>query len=162
MVGVLALATSFETLRTEYAFGLFSAAFFLSVFAGVFHGNLFGMTGSAFGFDAVALDGRKAMRAYFAGSNLVIAAIAVPLSAVLLFALAVYAHHPAAGLLVLAVNLAGLGAGMAFSNLFSAVLAYRCRSVRAIRRRSRSRDTRCTPSGSAAGAWSGRRCCSPP
>ena len=124
MVVVLALVTSFETLRTQYAFGLFSAAFFLSVFAGVFHGNLFGMTGPAFGFDAAAVDGRKAMRAYFAGTNLVIAGIAVPLSAVLLFALATYAGHPTAGLLVLAINLAGLGAGMAFSNLFSAVLPY--------------------------------------
>jgi ABC-2 type transport system permease protein len=125
MTVVIAVAGSFASLRNEsYPVGLFSAALFMSIFVGFFHGDLFGMTGPAFGSDAVALHGRKAMRAYFAGTDLVLAAIGVPVSAVLLFALATYARHPTDGLLALAINLTGLGAGLAFSNLFSAVLPY--------------------------------------
>ncbi|HET9171701.1 MAG TPA: hypothetical protein VFN97_19835 [Actinospica sp.] len=125
MILVIAVAGSYGTLRTEaYPLGLFTAAMFLALLIGLFNGNLFGLTGPAFGSDAVALHGRKAMRAYFAGSNLVLAGIGVPLAAVVLLGLAVYARHPADGLLVLAINLAGLGASMAFSNLFSAALPY--------------------------------------
>ena len=125
MALVIAIASSYGSLRTEaYPIGLFSAATLMSLLIGFFNGNLFGMTGPAFGSDAVALHGRKAMRAYFAGSNLVVAGIGVPLAAVVLLGLATYARHPADGLLVLAINLAGLGAATAFGNLFSAVLPY--------------------------------------
>jgi len=125
LIVIIVAASSVSTLRTPaYLGGLIGAAGFAAAFIGVFNADAIGMAGPAFGFDAVALHGPGALRSYFAGMNAALGVIAVPLFAIVLFALATIAGHPAAGFLALAVNLAGIGAGMALSNIFSVAVPY--------------------------------------
>jgi ABC-2 type transport system permease protein len=125
LIVIIVVASSASTLRTPaYMGGLIGAAGFAAAFIGIFNGDAIGQAGPAFGFDAVALHGRKPLRAYFAGMNVAMALIAVPLFAVLLFVMAAVAKHPSAGFLALAVNLAGIGAGMALGDIFSVILPY--------------------------------------
>ena len=125
LIVIIAAASSVSTLRTPaYLGGLIGAAIMSAVFVAIFNADAIGMLGPAFGFDAVALSGHKSLRSYFAGMNLALAAIAVPLFTVLLFVLAAIAKHPVSGFLALAVSLAGIGAGMGLSNFFSVALPY--------------------------------------
>jgi hypothetical protein len=82
------------------------------------------MSGPGFGLEAIALDGRRALRAYFSGQNIALGAIAVPLVTAICFGLATVAKHPLDGFLALAVGLAGIGAGLALANLFTVAMAY--------------------------------------
>ena len=93
-------------------------------FVGAFHSNAIGMSGPGFGLEAMALNGRRALRANFSGQNIAVGAIGVPLLAAVCFGLAVVAKHPMDGFLAVAVGLAGIGAGLALANLFSVVSAY--------------------------------------
>jgi ABC-2 type transport system permease protein len=102
---------------------LFSVAFGATM-VGYLHANTVGLTGPPFVFEATALTGRRALRAYFAGQDLVLAAIGVPVLTGLSFALAALAGRPAYGLLLTAVALVGLGAALAVSNFLGAVAAY--------------------------------------
>jgi ABC-2 type transport system permease protein len=125
LIVIIIAASSVSTLRTPaYLGGLIGAAIMGSVFVAIFNANAIGMIGPAFGFEAVALNGRKSFRSYFAGMNLALAAIAVPLFAVVLFVLAAIAKHPASGFLALAVDLAGIGAGAGLGNFFTVTLPY--------------------------------------
>ena len=125
LIVIILAASTVSTLRTPaYLGGLLSAAGLAAALIGVFNADAIGTQGPAFGFDAVTLHGRGALRAYFAGMNVALGMIAVPLFAVVLFILATIAGHPSAGFLALAVNFAGVGAGMALSNLFSVVAPY--------------------------------------
>ena len=95
-----------------------------AAFVGVFHGNAVGLTGPAFIFEATALAGRRELRSYFTGQNLALAVIAVPLLIAIGFGLAIADRRPEYGFLSMALALAGLGAALAMSNIFSVVLPY--------------------------------------
>ena len=124
IVIIIAASTVSTLLTPAYLGGLIGAAILGAAFVAIFNANAIGMIGPAFGFEAVALHGRRSFRSYFAGTNLALAAIAVPLFTLVLFALAAIAKHPLSGFLALAVNLAGVGAGMGLSNFFTVVLPY--------------------------------------
>jgi ABC-2 type transport system permease protein len=125
MTAVIMVVASVSTVRTpHYLVALLISGFFGGAFVGIFHINSIGMSGPGFGLDAMALSGRSAMRAWFAGLNLVLAAIAVPLLAAVSFGLAAVAGHPMDGFLGLAVDLAGIGAGLCLASIFSVSVAY--------------------------------------
>jgi hypothetical protein len=88
------------------------------------HANSIGLSGPGFGVEAMALAGRRALRAYFSGQDVALGLIAVPLLAVISFGLAAVAKHPVDGFLGLAVDLAGIGAGLALSNIFTVTMPY--------------------------------------
>jgi ABC-2 type transport system permease protein len=93
-------------------------------FIGYFHANTAGLTGPPFVVEALALSGRRELRSYFSGQNLALSVIGIPLLAAVSFGLAAAAHDPAFGFLGTAVGLAGLGAALALSNLFTVVMPY--------------------------------------
>jgi ABC-2 type transport system permease protein len=125
LIVIIIAASSASTLRTPaYMGGLIGAAGFGAAFIGIFNSDAIGMLGPAFGFEAVALHGRRSLRSYFAGMDFALVVVAVPLFTVVLFVLAVVAQHPASGFLALAVNLAGIGAGTGLGNVFSVVSPY--------------------------------------
>jgi len=125
LIVIIVAAASASTLLTPaYLGGLLGAGGFGAAFVAIFNADAIGMLGPAFGFDAVALHGRPSLRAYFSGMNLALAAVAVPLFTVLMFVLAGIARHPLDGFLGLAVNLAGIGAGVALGNVLSVLAPY--------------------------------------
>ena len=103
---------------------LLASAVFGAAFVGFFHANTVGLTGPPFLQEAFALSSRRELRAYFSGQNLALAVIAVPLLAAISLGLAAAAGHPASAPNGIAVDLAGLGAALAFSDIFTVVLAY--------------------------------------
>ena len=103
---------------------LLAGATFGAAFAGVFHANSVGLTGPPFVVEATALTGRRELRCYFSGQNLALTVIAVPLLIAIAFGLAAADQRPEYGFLGTAVVLAGLGAALAMSNIFSVVLPY--------------------------------------
>ena len=103
---------------------LLASAVFGAAFVGLFHADTVGLTGPPFVYEALALTGRRGMRAYFSGQNIALAAIAVPLLSAISFGLAAVAGWPDYGFLGTAVDLAGIGAALGLSNIFTAVLAY--------------------------------------
>jgi hypothetical protein len=103
---------------------LLASAVFGAAFVGVFHANAVGLTGPPFVFEALALTGRHGMRSYFSGQNIALAVIAVPLLSAISFGLAALAGWPEYGFLGTAVDLAGIGAALGLSNIFTAVLPY--------------------------------------
>ena len=125
LIAVIMVAASVSTIRTpSYLGALLGSAGFGAAFLGIFHANSIGMTGPAFGVEATALSGRRELRSYFSGQNLALGIIAVPLLTAISFGLATVAGHPADGFLGMAVDLAGIGAGLALSNIFTVVLPY--------------------------------------
>ena len=104
--------------------GMLIAAIIGTGFLGYLHANPIGLSGPAFVIDALALTGRRQLRAYFSGQNVVYGVIAVPLLAAMSFGLAALAHRPSYGFLIFAVALAGLGGALALGNIFGAALAY--------------------------------------
>ncbi|MGO9296267.1 MAG: hypothetical protein ACLP52_20735 [Streptosporangiaceae bacterium] len=103
---------------------ILASAIFGAGFVGYFHSNTAGLTGPPFVFEAATLAGRRELRAYFAGQNIALGVIAVPLLTAVSFALAAVAGRPGFGFLGTAVALAGLGAALALSNIFTIVLPY--------------------------------------
>jgi ABC-2 type transport system permease protein len=95
-----------------------------AAFVGAFHANPVGQTGPAFVFEATALSGRRELRAYFSAQDIVFGAIAIPLVIGVSFGLGALVRDPSEGVVAAAVGLAGLGAALAMSNIFGAVLAY--------------------------------------
>ena len=93
-------------------------------FVGYFHANTAGLTGPPFVLEAMALTGRRELRAYFSGQNIALGVIAVPLLTAVSFGLAAVAGRPGFGFLGMAVALAALGAALALSNIFTVVLPY--------------------------------------
>jgi ABC-2 type transport system permease protein len=125
ITAVIMGVVSFSTIRTpNYLGALLGSAVFGGAFVGVFHANSIGMSGPGFGLDAMALAGRRALRAWFSGLDVALGLIAVPLLALVSFALAAVAGHPVDGFLGLAVDLAGIGAGLLLADVFSVTLAY--------------------------------------
>jgi len=101
-----------------------TSAVFGAAFAGSLHANPVGQTGPAFVFEAAALSGRRELRCYFSGQDIVYGAIAIPIIVGVSFGLAALVRDPTEGYLAAAVGLAGLGAALAMSNIFGVVLAY--------------------------------------
>ena len=125
IIAVIMAASSVSTIRRPtYMFALLFSAVLGAAFVGSFHANSIGMTGPGFGLEAMALAGRRALRAYFSGQDIAFGMIAVPLLVAVSFALAAVAGHPADGFLAAAVDLAGIGAGLGLASIFSAILAY--------------------------------------
>jgi ABC-2 type transport system permease protein len=111
-------------LTPDWFGGLIACGAAGGAFVGSFHSNAIGMSGPGFGLEAAALNGRRALRAYFSGQNIALGAIAVPLLTVVCFGLAAVAKHPMDGFVAMAVGLAGIGAGLGLANLFSVSSAY--------------------------------------
>ena len=95
-----------------------------AAFVGSFHANVVGLTGPAFVLEATALTGRRSLRSFYSAQDMVFAAIAVPLLVGISFGLAALVRDPKEGIVAAAVGLAGLGAALAMSNIFSVALAY--------------------------------------
>jgi ABC-2 type transport system permease protein len=125
IVAVVMGAAAVSTVRTpHYHVALILSAVLGAWILGVYNANSIGLTGPAFGLEASALSGARALRAYLAGRGIALAIIAVPLMMAASFAIAAVAGHPADGLWVAAIDLAGIGAGLALSSIFSVALAY--------------------------------------
>jgi ABC-2 type transport system permease protein len=101
-----------------------ASAVFGAAFVGFFHANSVGLTGSPFVIEALALTNRRSLRAYFAGQNIALSVIAAPLLTAVCFGLAAAVRHPMEGVTAAAVALAGLGAALGLSNIFTVTLPY--------------------------------------
>jgi ABC-2 type transport system permease protein len=93
-------------------------------FVGYFHANTAGLTGPPFVLEAMALNSRRKLQAYFGGQDIALGVIAVPLLTAASFGLAAVAGKPGYGFLGTAVGLAALGAALALSNIFTVVLPF--------------------------------------
>jgi ABC-2 type transport system permease protein len=112
-------------LGPAHVLGLIPAsAIFGAAFAGYFHANVAGISGPPFITEALALTGRREWQAYFSGQNIAIGVIGVPLFIAVSFGLAVAAKHPGYGFIAAAVVLAGIGAALGLSNIFSVALPF--------------------------------------
>ncbi len=121
---LMALVAFRLVLSPDWFGGLLASGATGGALAGAFHNNAIGWSGPGFGLEAMALNGRRALRAYFSGQNIALGVIAVPLVTAVCFALAVVAKHPMDGFLGLAVGLAAIGAGLAAANLFTVTTPY--------------------------------------
>jgi ABC-2 type transport system permease protein len=125
IVVVIMGAASVSTVTTpRYMVAVLLSAGLAGVFVGFFHANSIGLSGPAFTLESTALTGSRALRAYFSGQNIALGMVAVPLLALASFAIAAVARHPVDGFLGLAVDLVGIGAGLAMSNILTAGLPY--------------------------------------
>ncbi len=100
------------------------SAVFGVAFVGVFHANSAGLTGPPFFLEATALSRTRDLRAYFSGQNLALGLIGAPLIIAVCCGLAAVAGRPGLGIEAVPIVLAGLGAALGLSNLFSAGLPY--------------------------------------
>lgn len=103
---------------------ILASAVFGAALVGIFHANSAGLTGPAFALEATALGSSRDLRAYFSGQNLVLCAIGAPLVVAVCFALAAVAGDPGMGIEATPVVLAGIGAALGLSDLFTAALPY--------------------------------------
>jgi len=103
---------------------IIASAIFGAAFVGYFHANPVGLTGSPFILEALALPDRRSLRAYFAGQDVALAVIAVPLLVAISFALAAVIGKPATGVTAAAVALAGLGGALALSNVLGVLAPF--------------------------------------
>ena len=101
-----------------------ASAVFGAAFVGAYHANPVGQAGPVFVREAMALRGRRELRAYFSGQDLVYGAIAIPLLTGTSIVLGVLVGDPMEGAAAAAVGLAGLGAALAVGNIFTVALAY--------------------------------------
>jgi ABC-2 type transport system permease protein len=125
LVLVVSVVVSFRTLdKPKYLVGVLSAVALGAALMAALHANTLAMGGQEFSFESLALSGRRRLRAYFAGQDIALCMIAVPLLTVISFAMAAVAKHPIDGFLGLAMALAAIGAGLAVSNVFMVVLPY--------------------------------------
>jgi ABC-2 type transport system permease protein len=125
IIAVVMVAASVSTIRTPaYHVALFISAALAGGMLSLFNANWIGITGPAFALEASALTGPRAVRAFVAGRNLALAAIAVPLAVIVSFGLAAFAGHPRDGFLALPIDLAAIGVGLALSSLYSVSLAF--------------------------------------
>ena len=102
----------------------FLSAVLGAAFIGLFHANTVGSTGPPFVMEATALIDRKALRAYLAGQDIVLAVIGIPLLTALTFGLGAAAGFPTFGFETMPVALAALGAALALSNIITVNGAY--------------------------------------
>jgi ABC-2 type transport system permease protein len=125
IIAVVMGAASVSTIRTpHYHVALIVSATVGAGILGAFNANSIGLTGPAFGLEASALTGARALRGYLTGRGIALAIVAVPLMAAVSFGIAAVAGHPADGFWVVGIDLAGIGAGLALSSIFTVSLAY--------------------------------------
>jgi ABC-2 type transport system permease protein len=121
---IMAVVAFRLVLSPDWLGGLLACGAAGGAFTGAFHSNAIGWSGPGFGLEATALNGRRALRAYFSGQNIALGVIAVPLVTAVCFGMAVVAKHPMDGFLAMAVGLAAIGAGLALANNFTVAMAY--------------------------------------
>ena len=121
---IMAVVAFRLVLTPDWFGGLIASGAAGGAFVGAFHSNAIGMSGPGFGLEAMALNGRRALRAYFSGQNIALGTIAVPVVTAVGFGLAVLAKHPMDGFVAMALGLAAIGAGLALANIFTVVSAY--------------------------------------
>src|SRR5579864_9210428 len=121
---VMAVVAFRLVLSPDWFGGLVASGAAGGAFVGAFHTDAIGMSGPGFGMEAMALNGQRALRAYFSGQNIALGAIAVPVVTAVGFVLAVVAKHPMDGFTAMALGLAGIGAGLALANIFTVTSAY--------------------------------------
>jgi ABC-2 type transport system permease protein len=125
IVAIVMGVASIAAIRTpHYAVGLVLSAVLGGGMIGLMQSNSIGFTGPAFWLEATSLTSERDLRAYFAGRNVVIAAIAVPLMLVISVALAIAAGHPVYAVWAGAIDIAAIGAALALSSAFSVTVAY--------------------------------------
>jgi ABC-2 type transport system permease protein len=126
IAGVVMVAVSIRGLLATGGHPAFilASAIFGAGFIGFFHSNSAGMTGPPFVLEALSLTGRRQWRSYFAGQNVVLGVIGVPLITAVSFGLAAIAKRLEFGFFGVAVGLAGLGAAFALSAVLTVVLPY--------------------------------------
>ncbi|MGH3165119.1 MAG: hypothetical protein ACRDN0_04385 [Trebonia sp.] len=126
LVAVITAAVSASSVfgQKHHPAVILGSAIFGAAFVGVLHANSAGMTGPAFILEATALGGRRDLRAYFSGQNLVLCVIGAPLIIAVCFGLAVVAGDPSMGVEAAPVILAGIGAAVGLGDLFTAALPY--------------------------------------
>jgi ABC-2 type transport system permease protein len=125
VVAVVMAAASVSTIRTPaYHVALILSAVLGAGILGSFNANSIGLTGPAFGLEASALTGGRALRGYLTGRGIALAVIAVPLMTAVSFGIAAVAGHPVDGFWAAGIDLAGIGAGLALSSIFTVSLAY--------------------------------------
>jgi ABC-2 type transport system permease protein len=125
LTAVIMVVVSISTIRSHhYMSALITSAIIGGAFIGLFHANVIGNTGPAFASEATALTPGRPLRAYLAGQDAVFAAIAVPLLTALSFGIAAVSGHPLDGFLAMAMDLAGIGAGIGIGNILSVTAAY--------------------------------------
>jgi ABC-2 type transport system permease protein len=103
---------------------ILASAVFGTAFVGVFYANSAGLTGPAFVIEATALGSKRDLRAYFSGRNLVLCVIGTPLIVAVCFGLAAAVGDLSMGVEATPVVLAGIGAALGLSDLFTAALPY--------------------------------------
>jgi ABC-2 type transport system permease protein len=126
LTAVIMIAVSISTIlgRPQHPAVVLASAIFGAGFVGAFHADPVGLTGPPFLFEAMALPGRRELRSYFSGQDLVLGVIAVPLLTAVSFGLAAAVRRPAEGFVAVAVGLAGLGAALAMANIVAVLLPY--------------------------------------
>jgi ABC-2 type transport system permease protein len=125
LVAVITAAVSASSIigQNRHPGVILASAVFGAAFVGVFHANSAGLTGPPFFLEATALSRRRDLRAYFSGQNLALCVIGAPLVVAVCFGLAA-AGRPGLGIEAGPIVLAGLGAALGLSNLFTVVLPY--------------------------------------
>lgn len=126
LVAVITGAVSASTIagRQHHPSVILASAVFGAAFAGIFHSNSAAQTGPAFVLEATALSRGRGLRAYFSGQNLALSVIGAPLLVALCFALAGAVGDLRMGVEATPVVVAGLGAALGLSNVFTAALPY--------------------------------------
>ena len=89
---IMAVVAVRLVMTPDYFGGLLASGAAGGAFVGIFHANAIGMSGPGFGLEAMALNGRRGLRAYFSGQNIALGAIAVPLVTAVIFGLAAVAR----------------------------------------------------------------------
>ncbi len=110
--------------KQHHAGVLLAGAVLGAAFVGYFHANAVGQAGPPFIYEAMALTGRRDLRSYFWGQDIALGVIAVPLMCAVSLGLAAAAGRWEYGFAVAALAVAGIGAGLAISNLLTATLAF--------------------------------------
>ena len=125
LVAVITAAVSASSLigHNRHPAVILASAVFGAAFVGIFHANSAGLTGPPFFLEATALSRSRDLRAYF-GQNLALCVIGGPLVVAVCFGLAATAGRAGLGIEAGPIVLAGLGAALGLSNLFTAVLPY--------------------------------------
>jgi ABC-2 type transport system permease protein len=126
LVAVITAAVSASSIvgKMHHPGVILASAIFGAAFVWIFHANSAGLTGPPFLLEATALSRTRDLRAYFSGQNLVLGVIGAPLVVAVCFGLAAAVGRPGIGVEAAPVVLAGLGAALGLSNLFSVGLPY--------------------------------------
>jgi ABC-2 type transport system permease protein len=126
VVAVITAAVSASSIlgKQHHPAVILGSAIFGAAFVGIFHANSAGLTGPPFVLEGMALARVRDLRAYFSGQNIVLGVIGAPLVVAVCFALAAAAGRPGIGLEAAPVALAGLGAALGLSNVFTVVLPH--------------------------------------